>query len=68
MFFDYAMKMSSASVDSTIMIGDNFNTDIMGAKNYGIDTLFFNAHPDDFTAPEPVTFEVNRLLDIKNVL
>lgn len=67
-FFDYAMKMSSASVDSTIMIGDNFFTDIIGAKNYGLDTLFFNAHPDDFTAPEPVTFEVNRLLDIKNIL
>lgn len=67
-FFDYALQMSKAKKDSTIMIGDNFYTDIMGAKNAGLDTLFFNAHPDAFTAPEPVNYEVNTLKEILGIL
>lgn len=67
-FFDYAFNKSNADPSTTIMIGDNFYTDIMGAKNYGLDTIFFNAHPQQFSSPEPVTYEVNSLLDIMNIL
>ena len=65
-FFDFAIRKSHASVNSTIMIGDNFFADILGAKEFGLDTIFFNAPPDDFSAPESPTFEVNSLLDIIN--
>lgn len=67
-FFDFAFNKSNADPSTTIMIGDNFYTDIMGAKNYGLDTIFFNAHPQQFSSPEPVTYEVNSLLDIMNIL
>lgn len=67
-FFDYAFLKSGARPESTLMIGDNFVTDIQGAKQAGLDVLFFNQHPDDFQAPEPVNFEVNRLCDIKKIL
>lgn len=63
-FFQYAFQVSGAQPQNTLMIGDNFYTDIQGARNAGIDTLFFNAYPELFTAPEPVTFEVHTLPEI----
>jgi putative hydrolase of the HAD superfamily len=45
------------------MIGDNYSTDIEGAMNAGLDTIFFNRWPD-FPATGPVTHEVTSLRDI----
>lgn len=67
-FFDYAFKTSGANPDTTLMIGDNFVTDIKGAMNAGLDVMFFNSHPENFTAPEPVNFEINRLIEAKDIL
>lgn len=67
-YFEYAFKMSGAKPENTLMIGDNFVTDIQGAQRAGLDVLFFNAHPDAFTAPEPVNYEVNNLQEIKDIL
>lgn len=66
-FFDYAIKKSGANPESTIMIGDNFSTDILGAKRYGLDTIYFNRFPD-YSAPEPVTHEVTSLREIMGLL
>ena len=66
-YFDYALKVSAACKDTTLMIGDNFQTDIMGAKNAGLDTLYFNRYPH-YPAPNPVTFEVTSLREIINIL
>jgi putative hydrolase of the HAD superfamily len=49
------------------MIGDNFQTAILGAKNDGLDTIFFNHWPE-YPATEPVTYEVKALKDIMNIL
>lgn len=67
-FFDYAAKASGANLPSTLMIGDNFQTDIIGAKAFGLDTLFFNRHPETFVAPEPTTFEVLSLHEVMELL
>ncbi|MBQ0019223.1 MAG: YjjG family noncanonical pyrimidine nucleotidase [Bacteroidales bacterium] len=67
-FFDYAFQQTGAKPETTIMIGDNFVTDIQGAQRAGMKVIFFNAHPDTFTAPEPVDWEVNSLAEIKNIL
>ena len=67
LFFEYALKESGAKKESTIMIGDNFQTDILGAKNAGLDTIFFNHWPE-YPATEPVTYEVKALKDIMNIL
>lgn len=66
-YFDYAFKVSGASKEQTLMIGDNFNTDILGAKQAGLDTAYFNRFPD-YPAPEPVTFEVTALRELMEIL
>lgn len=67
LFFEYALKESGANKASTIMIGDNFQTDILGAKNAGLDTIFFNHWPE-YPATETVTYEVKSLKEITNIL
>ncbi len=66
-FFEYALEQSHALQDRTLMIGDNFNTDIIGAQGAGLDTIFFNRFPD-YPAPQPVTHEVHHLRDIMTIL
>ena len=66
-FFDYALRVSGAIKESTLMIGDNFQTDILGAKQAGFDTAYFNRFPE-YPAPEPVTFEVTKLRELTIIL
>jgi len=40
--FYHAMEVAGASVESSIMIGDNPVSDIQGARNAGLDQVFFN--------------------------
>lgn len=65
-YFDYALKVSGASRETTLMIGDNLNTDIMGAHNAGLDTILFNRWGVEPT--NVPTHTVTRLLDIKDIL
>ena len=66
-YFQYALNTSGAIKESTIMIGDNFQTDIIGAKNAGLDTIYFRRWVDT-PATEPVTYEVDKLKDIMKIL
>ncbi len=75
-FFDYAFRVTGAQKESTLMIGDNFNTDILGALKAGISAIYFNRYPE-FPAghsllthlPSPLTFtEVTSLQEIKRML
>lgn len=67
-FFDYAFAQTKAPRETTLMIGDNFTTDILGAKQAGLDVMFFNRHPDQFHATEPVQYEVHSLAEVKRIL
>ncbi len=40
--FEKALQKSKASVDQSIMIGDNFEADILGAQNCGLASIFFD--------------------------
>ena len=69
LYFDYAFKVSGACRDTTLMIGDNLQTDIHGALSAGIDALLFNRWDADAAEiPQPPTFIVNYLRDIKDIL
>lgn len=65
-FFDYALRLTGAQREHTVMIGDNYNTDITGADISGIDAIFF----DRWEVGEKgvATHRVTRLLDIVGLL
>ena len=65
-YFDYALRQSGADIATTMMIGDNLQTDIMGANRAGLDTILFNRWGID---PSPVpTYTVETLRDIMKIL
>ena len=64
--FEYAIKKSGASLENSVMIGDDLNTDITGAINFGIKSIYFNPN---FKKHEYVIWkEVESLSEIKNIL
>lgn len=67
-YFDYAFRQTGAHPESTLMIGDNYNTDILGAQNAGLDVMFFNRQPSSFEAPGKVDFEIHALKEIMDLL
>ena len=67
-FFDYAFSATGALPESTLMIGDNFQTDILGAKGAGLDVMWFNPHPEENKATEPVNYEIRDLRDMLQIL
>ena len=66
-FFDYAFQRSGAQRATTLMIGDNLQTDIMGAMASGLDALFFNRYPEHEKTTAP-TFIVTSLREIMKIL
>lgn len=40
--FEYAIKSANAKKISSIMVGDDWDVDVMGAVNFGIDAVHFN--------------------------
>ena len=66
-FFDFELQRAGAQRDTTLMIGDNLQTDIMGAMASGLDALFFNRYPEHEKTTAP-TFIVTSLRDIMKIL
>jgi putative hydrolase of the HAD superfamily len=66
-FFDYALQTTGAVPRSTLMIGDNLQTDILGARQAGLGVIYFNRFPD-FPADVPVDHEVTALREIMDIL
>ncbi len=58
--FEFALKIVKAKKGDCLMIGDDLESDIVGAKNFGIDTVFFN--PAGLIHNNTSTFEI-KLLD-----
>ena len=65
-YFDYALRQSGADSETTIMIGDNLQTDIVGAHQAGLHTILFNRWGVE---PSPVpTHTVATLREIMDIL
>lgn len=64
--FKYAMKHCQATPEYSIMIGDNLLTDIAGARNFGMDYVYFN--PNHTTTGNGIMHEINHLKDLLQIL
>lgn len=63
--FDYALNIAKARPHESMMIGDNYEADILGALNVGYDAIFFNYRND----PTEVNIkQIKQLSELKNYL
>lgn len=68
-FFQYAFQLTGAKPQETIMVGDNFDTDITGAHQAGLRTIFFNHSPESWTPPTGIAdYQVTSLMQITKIL
>lgn len=63
--FEYALNKTGATVEESIMIGDNQDADIQGGINAGMDTVFVN-HLNITPYVKP-TFVVYHLKELENI-
>lgn len=64
--FELAMQKAGAEPEDSLMIGDDLEVDMAGAKGIGMDTLFFN--PVQMEHSEDPDHEVSSWLEIMNIL
>lgn len=65
--YEYALEKTGSKLEESIMIGDMFDTDIVGAANIGMEQIYFNPKGKENTTFAP-TYTVSDLLEIKNIL
>jgi len=61
--FEHALNLASAKPQSSIMIGDNYEADILGALNFGLDAICFNYHNENL---DDNIKQIDDLLNLKN--
>ncbi|MDR1347803.1 MAG: YjjG family noncanonical pyrimidine nucleotidase [Prevotellaceae bacterium] len=66
-FFQYVISSLHSSKKEAIIVGDDFASDISGAKKAGIDQIYFKPK-DASEPPEKPTFLINSLIELKNIL
>ena len=65
LIFEYALEVSGAGAHESVMIGDNFEADILGAMNVGMQAIFCKFNGEVATEEVPT---VDNLLELKNFL
>ncbi len=65
--FEHALSLMSLDKDEAIMVGDNLNTDILGANRAGIKSVWINREEKERNEVEP-TYEIRELSDLYGVL
>ena len=63
--FKHALSVARAIPNNSIMIGDNYEADILGALDMGIDAICFNYHNEQL---DDSVKSVDHLLDLKQFL
>lgn len=65
--FGYSLAKANAKKAESIMIGDDLDADIIGAKAFGIDQIHFNPskRPQEKVVP---THEISNLIELRDIL
>lgn len=66
LIFNLAMQKMGTTASSSVMLGDNLEADIMGAKKAGMGQVFYN--PDGTKHSEDVQHEVKSLVEILDIV
>ena len=63
--FEVALEMANVDRDNAVMVGDNYEADILGALNIGLDAICYNYHKEDI--PSNIK-QINHLNDLLQIL
>ncbi|MGZ0015045.1 YjjG family noncanonical pyrimidine nucleotidase [Yeosuana sp. AK3] len=63
--FNYAVDVAKTKANQSIMIGDNYEADILGAVNIGMDAIFFNVTNQSFDGQIK---QIDNLIHLKKYL
>ncbi|MCW5911115.1 MAG: YjjG family noncanonical pyrimidine nucleotidase [Cyclobacteriaceae bacterium] len=64
--FDFALAENGFAHHEAVMIGDNLHTDMGGARNAHVDTIYYN--PEQISHDETVTYEIHDLKQLCAIL
>lgn len=64
--FDYAVNLAATTHSESIMIGDTLEVDILGAKEAGIDQVYFA--PGEVQQGVTPTYTIKSLMELKEIL
>lgn len=67
-FFDYSAKMArSFTKESTLVVGDRLETDVMGASNYGLASCWFNPEEKPLHLEISPTYTIAHLSELESL-
>ena len=64
--FEYAVKSVNVRKAESLMIGDDLQVDIIGARDFGMDQVYFNPHKIPHN--EKITYEILTLFELREFL
>ena len=68
--FEYAIKSSNAKKSQSIMVGDDWETDVLGATRFGIDSVYLEKQSNgnsSFVARQKV-YRITKICDLTKIL
>ena len=66
--FEEALRMNGLQAEDVVMIGDSWNSDIIGAINAGIDQIWIRKSKDPLSEGQTATYLVKTLSEIMDIL
>ena len=64
--FHHALQTAGAITSESLMLGDNYEADIVGAKAVGLDTVFYN--PKGEVVDDPATYDIRHWRELMTIL
>jgi len=64
--FEFALNLTGAQLEKSVMIGDDLTTDIKGAREIGMDHIYFN--PKKKSHQENTNHEIQSLKELIGIL
>jgi putative hydrolase of the HAD superfamily len=63
--FEFALTLSKANKETSVMIGDSLEADVQGALDFGMEAIYFNEHKKE--TPTSI-LQISTLHELKNIL
>lgn len=65
--FDYALRVTGSTAATSLMIGDNYDADIMGAAHAGWGQIYFDRFGNGYTGDAP-QYTIHSLDELRDIL